>query len=167
MQLCCPRKCEGRVPSREKKRKFVLDMMQKQGLESVMDRQIPFLLGDPGIDLMDPLALSVKAMALEVGEAAFARQAEAIWNREDTRDVLADLTCPTLILVGEKDSVTPEAASLEMDLIRRGKDEEGHYCENDEVEFHVVPDAAHMLTMQAPDLTSELLFKFFLKYKER
>jgi pimeloyl-ACP methyl ester carboxylesterase len=55
-----------------------------------------------------------RQMAREVGAAAFARQQTAIMARADSRPTLKDIRCPTLVLVGESDALTPPDRATEM-----------------------------------------------------
>lgn len=53
--------------------------------------------------LIDPIA----AMAERVGRDGFLRQQSAILNRVDSRPSLAAIGCPTLVLAGRQDLLTP------------------------------------------------------------
>jgi surfactin synthase thioesterase subunit len=61
-----------------------------------------------------PLVDSVKAMAQAVGRAGFVRQQTAIIGRPDSRPLLAQIRCPTLVLCGREDRVLPLEMSEEM-----------------------------------------------------
>jgi len=56
----------------------------------------------------------VRAMAEETGPAAFLRQQHAIIGRSDSRPGLAAIACPTLVLVGDGDALTPPVLAEEM-----------------------------------------------------
>ncbi|MBL0143297.1 MAG: alpha/beta hydrolase [Betaproteobacteria bacterium] len=60
------------------------------------------------------LVATVKAMAAATGKAAYCRQQEAIIGRIDSRPHLARINCPTLILCGKEDTLTPVALHQEM-----------------------------------------------------
>jgi pimeloyl-ACP methyl ester carboxylesterase len=53
-------------------------------------------------------------MHLAVGAAAFVRQQRAILSRPDSRPSLAAIQCPTLVLVGDGDKVTPREVAEEL-----------------------------------------------------
>lgn len=95
----------------------------------------------------EPLRLLVRQMADDVGAEGFIRQQQAIMRRPDSRPTLASLTCPTLVLVGEEDEITPVAEAREMAGIvgERGR-------------LSIVPQCGHLSTLEAPDaVTRELL----------
>ena len=53
-------------------------------------------------------------MAEDVGSAAFIRQQTAILGRPDSRATLGGIRCPTLVLVGEDDELTPPDRAAEI-----------------------------------------------------
>src|SRR5262249_19448066 len=53
----------------------------------------------------------VGEMAADTGVDAFVRQEEAIIARMDSRPLLASIRCPTLVLVGDGDELTPPSLS--------------------------------------------------------
>ena len=55
-----------------------------------------------------------RLMAEDVGPEAFLRQQTAIMGRPDSRPLLATIDCPTLVLVGEQDELTPLDRAVEM-----------------------------------------------------
>lgn len=78
-------------------------------------------------------------MARRIGQAGFVRQQTAAMNRPDQRDVLKALSVPALVLCGRDDQTTPPARSEEMAQLLPG-----------DVELVLVPDAAHLTTLEQP-----------------
>ena len=71
-------------------------------VEALRHRQVhPDLADDIG------LAGTFRAMARRVGPAGFARQQAAIIARPDSRPMLRDIECPTLVVCGRDDQVVP------------------------------------------------------------
>lgn len=60
------------------------------------------------------LVATVKAMAAGTGKEAYCRQQEAIIGRIDSRPHLGEIKCPTLVLCGKEDALTPVALHQEM-----------------------------------------------------
>ncbi len=56
----------------------------------------------------------VLAMTERVGRVAFERQQMAAITRPDCRDLLSDIVCPTLVIGGREDRVTPPALQEEI-----------------------------------------------------
>ena len=95
----------------------------------------------------EPLRLLVRRMADEIGAEGFVRQQKAIMKRPDSRPVLASLSVPTLVLVGQEDEITPVAEAREMAGLVGGA-----------ARLAVVPGCGHLSTLEAPEaVTAELL----------
>ena len=87
----------------------------------------------------------VRLMAEETGSDAFVRQQKAIMARPDARPLLASIRCPTLVLVGEGDELTPPALSQEIAAAIVG------------ARLVVVPDCGHLSTLEQPDAVNRAL----------
>jgi len=79
----------------------------------VADQQFPLLIhpsrqSDPAVREL------VRLMASEIGAEAFIRQQRAIIGRVDSRPGLGAIGCPTLVLVGDGDQLTPPELSVEL-----------------------------------------------------
>lgn len=81
----------------------------------------------------------VDAMAAEVGTAGYLRQQRANIARPDSRPTLATIRCPTLVLVGEQDPLTPPERAAE---IAAGI--EGAHLER-------VRECGHLSALERPD----------------
>ena len=65
--------------------------------------------------LADPAVTgTVQAMAESTGKDGFLRQQTAILGRPDSRPDLRAIACPTLVLAGREDQITPPELQLEM-----------------------------------------------------
>ena len=85
------------------------------------------------------------AMALANGMDAYLDQQNAIINRPDSRPQLAAIDCPTLIVVGDGDQITPPPLAHEMaDLIAGSR-------------VVVVPKAGHMALIEQPQAVTDAL----------
>ena len=63
----------------------------------------------------DPLLASViKLMGQRVGEAACLGQLDTLRSREDRREMLTEIACPTLLIAGRNDPATPVELHEEM-----------------------------------------------------
>jgi pimeloyl-ACP methyl ester carboxylesterase len=60
------------------------------------------------------LVAIIRTMARNVGKHAFLRQERAIIGRADSRPLLGSIACPTLVLCGREDALTPLAAHEDM-----------------------------------------------------
>jgi len=71
-----------------------------------VETRLPLLLGPTAF--ADPTLREVtRAMALDVGARRYADQQRAIMDRPDSTGDLARIACPTLVLCGRDDALTP------------------------------------------------------------
>lgn len=95
----------------------------------------------------EPLRLLVRQMAEEIGAEGFVRQQTAIMKRPDSRPVLAGLSIPTLVLVGQEDEITPVTEAREMAGLVGAR-----------ARLAILPGCGHLSTLEAPQaVTAELL----------
>jgi pimeloyl-ACP methyl ester carboxylesterase len=87
----------------------------------------------------------VRAMAEDTGPETFVRQQHAIMARTDARPLLATIKCPTLVLVGEGDELTPPALAQEIAACIAGS------------RLVVVPDSGHLSTLEQPAAVNRAL----------
>ena len=101
------------VPERVADRRRLIEIARTEGVARVQRLLLPRLVHP---DRMADAALveAVVRMAEETGLDAFLRQQEAIIARPDSRPLLAAIRCPTLVLVGADDQLTPPELAREM-----------------------------------------------------
>jgi pimeloyl-ACP methyl ester carboxylesterase len=75
---------------------------------------------------------------LAAGAAQLVQQNRAVMSRPDARLHLPQLSCPTLVLCGDADQLTPPECSREIAALVPG------------AEFQLIAECGHMLTMERP-----------------
>jgi pimeloyl-ACP methyl ester carboxylesterase len=90
------------------RRRGLIELAGKGHFKGVTPQLLPQLIGR---DRLTDTALvdTIMAMAERVGHDAFLRQQTAIMGRPDGRADLGRIACPTLVLCGRDDAVTPFA----------------------------------------------------------
>ena len=132
------------VPERTEQRRPLLQLARQGRFPDITDNQFPLLVhrkrhGDA------KLRATVRAMNEETGADAYLRQQQAIMTRPDSRPGLAAIACPTLVLVGDDDQLTPPALAHEMAAGIRGS------------RLVIVPDSGHLSTIEQPHAVTEAL----------
>jgi pimeloyl-ACP methyl ester carboxylesterase len=90
----------------------------------------------------------VRTMAEETGAQAFLRQQHALMTRADSRPSLTAIRCPTLVLVGDGDELTPPPLSQEIAAGVAGS------------RLVIVADCGHLSTMEQPDAVNRALVEW-------
>lgn len=85
------------------------------------------------------------AMMLRAGAAALVRQNRAVMARADLRPTLAAITCPTLVVCGAQDQLTPPEHSREIAAAIPG------------AQLQLLSECGHTLTWEQPQAVTTLL----------
>jgi pimeloyl-ACP methyl ester carboxylesterase len=94
------------TPEQTARRRGLIELAEKGEFQGVTPRLLPVFLHPARLDDR-ALTEAVTAMAARVGKDAFLRQQRAIMGRIDGRPSLAAIGCPTLVLCGREDQLTP------------------------------------------------------------
>lgn len=100
-------------PDKVAQRQATIQIAREHGLRRVREAMEPNLL-HPGHAHDPAIVMRLARMAAKVGVEGFARQQTAIMNRADSRPLLPRITCPTLVLCGREDSMTPPEVAHEI-----------------------------------------------------
>ncbi len=84
-------------------------------------------------------------MAVDTEPDVWAQQIHAIIGRADSVPMLGNITCPTLVVVGDEDELTPPELAREM------------AAGIPDAQLEVIKDCGHMSTMEKPDQLTGLL----------
>ena len=131
---------------RQKRIRRELVRMSTMGkFKGVTPRLLPRFLS-PAALKNETLSSAVMAMGEAVGQHNFALQQQAIMNRHDQMDTLAQFQKPSLVLCGDLDELTPPELAYQMaDVLT-------------DVELVILPNVGHLSAMEAPDeVTAALL----------
>ena len=101
------------TPEQTATRRALIRLAQHGRFGEVPRRLLPNMVHPARLD-DERLAAAVFGMAQAVGPEAFVRQEEAIIARPDSRGDLPGIACPTLVLCGRQDALTPLPLHEEM-----------------------------------------------------
>ena len=132
------------TPEQSERRRSQIALARQGRLLEVADQQFPLMVsvrrhGDASLRALN------QQMAADVGPEAFGRQQTAIIGRIDSRPDLAAITCPTLVLVGEHDILTPPDRAQEMAEAIGG------------ARLVVIQDSGHLSTAEQPEAVAAAL----------
>jgi pimeloyl-ACP methyl ester carboxylesterase len=135
------------LPEQTKQRKLQIDMATSGRFADIPPLLFPKFVAAARHDDA-ALRTIVETMAYDVGAHAFVRQQTAIMHRADSRPDLAAIRCPTLVIVGEHDALTPPERAAEMVAAISGARQV------------VVPDCGHLSPLEQPELVTRALTEF-------
>jgi pimeloyl-ACP methyl ester carboxylesterase len=134
------------TPEQGEQRLAQIEVAKTLGLLDVVDAVFPRWVhrnrrGD------ERLREIVGKMAAEVGVDGFVNQQTAIRGRPDSRPLLGTITCPTLVLVGDGDELTPPERAAEIASGIRG------------ARLVTVPESGHLSTLEQPAAVTRVLLE--------
>jgi pimeloyl-ACP methyl ester carboxylesterase len=135
------------APEQTEQRKRQIEMARAGRFDAIAQLLFPRFVsaarhGDAALQAI------VRTMAADTGPEAFVRQQTAIMSRVDSRPGLPSIRCPTLILVGADDTLTPPDRAAEMAAGIPGAREV------------VVPSCGHLSTLEQPQAVTDALTAF-------
>ena len=135
---------EADAPSRRSERLAWIAKAKTHGLEALISDHMDMWLHPQHLK-DEALVAEVAGSARNVGLVAYERQLTAIMNRRDSSPTLASISCPTLVLCGRQDLMTPVQLHEAM-------------ADNIEgAELVIVEDSGHLPTLEKPDVVSAAL----------
>jgi len=132
------------LPERSEQRRQMIAQAEREGLQRVVDGLLQGFLR-PAAQADKRLTDTVRRMADNTGIEGFKRQQSAIIRRLDSRPFLRSIRCPTLVLVGHDDVLTPVAMAQEIAAGIPG------------AKLEIVPDCGHLSTLEQPEAVSRAL----------
>jgi pimeloyl-ACP methyl ester carboxylesterase len=132
------------TPERKAGRLELIDLAEREGSGAAQDALMPSLVHKDRL-AEKPLIDAIRRMGVDTGVTAFKRQQAAIMTRPDSRPFLASIRCPTLVLVGREDALTP--VDLAQEIAARIP---GAWLE-------IVPACGHLSTMERPEAVNRAL----------
>lgn len=112
--VLCDTRAEADAPQARESRLRMRAALDEQGVSAVADEMIPRLLGETTRQARPAVAERVRALALANRRDGVAGIITAMMNRADSTPLLPTIACPTLIVVGDEDVITPPAMSQAM-----------------------------------------------------
>ena len=141
-------------PNNSALRKRQIKAVQSGLLSTVMKTELkPNYVYNSGIN-DETLSLCLN-MAMSLGPNAFVAQSLALMHRADYVERIKDVTCPTLIISGENDTLCPLDRHLEIaERLPHAK-------------LTVIPNCGHLSSLEHPDVVTAALLDFLLSQKEK
>lgn len=129
------------------RREGMIALCQEGKFNEVIETLYPFLVHS---DRLTDAKLKhyVMNMALRMGPEVFIRQQRAIIARINQIPHLSKISCPTVVVCGEQDQITPLECSKEMVANMSG------------AELFKVSNCGHMSTLEKPDQVSSIMHKW-------
>lgn len=123
-------------------------------LEAVTERLLP-RLSHPDMMNLPTVRGVIQSMAASLGKEVFIRQQRAIMGRPDSRPTLANIACPTLVICGREDQITPPEMAEEIAAGIK------------QAELRIIEQCGHLSTLDQPEEVSGVLVEWIRKIKDQ
>src|SRR5882724_3798315 len=133
------------LPEETERRRALMQLAQRgRNFTPVTNRMLPLLVHESRVK--DELLVKViREMAERTGIEAYIRQQNAIIGRPEYRSMLSSIACPTLLLCGRQDRLTPLENSEQMAAAIPG------------AKLVVVEECGHMSTLERPEVVNKAM----------
>lgn len=135
------------MPEQTERRQLGMAMAREGRFGKITEMLFPMLV-HPNHRMDAALLELVQAMADDCGADAYIRQQTAIIGRANSRTTLAAIRCPTLVLVGDKDQLTPPTLAEEIAAGIPG------------ARLVTIVGAGHLPALEQPDATNRALMEW-------
>lgn len=139
---------EADAPETLEGRRKLLAILHDKGPDGVADEMIPKLLGPTAKATRPDLPGLVRELIRGNSSACVAGAIKALMTRPDSTPLLSSIHCPTLIVVGEEDALTPPSLSRGMHDAIAGS------------ELVTIPHAGHLSNLEQPEAFNAALAHF-------
>jgi pimeloyl-ACP methyl ester carboxylesterase len=129
-------------------REKVALLAESEGPGAVADLQLPRLISDYTRQHSPEVEVRIRQMILAATAQGIAAASRGMGLRADSIDLLATISCPTLVLVGERDVLTPPAVA------------QAYAAQIPGAQFAIIPSAGHLSNMEQPDAFFDALHNF-------
>jgi pimeloyl-ACP methyl ester carboxylesterase len=138
------------TPEATLQRRALVTQARTGDFRALLKQVLPPILLHPDHQDDEALIETHVRMGLAVGVEAMARQQEAIITRADSRPHLAAISVPTLVLVGDRDLLTPPERAEELAAAIPN------------ARLKVVPVCGHASTLEQPEAVNRALIEWIV-----
>ncbi len=151
--VLCDTRSEADTNESKLKRAATIRMVKGAGVEKFAADFVKSVFAPQTFERDPETVHFIQDIIEETSPTAIVGTLLALAARTDTTASLPNINVPTLILVGEHDTLTPPSAAEAM----------GAKIANSEL--HVIPDAAHMSNLENPEVFNKHLLDFLSQQK--
>ncbi len=151
--VLCDTKSESDGNEAKIKRAAAIRNIQINGIKAYAADYVKNVFAPESLEKKQDAVKLIQSIIERTAPAALFGTLLALASRTDTTACLPSIQCPTLILVGEKDTVTPPSAAQSLKENIRDS------------ELQIIPHAAHMSNLENPEVFNKHLVEFVSKIK--
>lgn len=146
--VLCDTRAMGDTPEVADGRRQAAELVIADGPRSLVDSMMPRLFAEATVAQSPEMVDSLRRIMMETDRQTIATAALGMARRPDVRPRLGEIECPTLVVVGEQDAISPVD---EMRAIAEGIPHS---------RFVEIADSGHMSPMEKPNEFNSAVLEF-------
>ena len=136
------------TPEASANREHVAQLAENQGSGAIADLQLPRLISDYTRQHHPEVENRVRQLIDAATPQGIAAASRGMASRADSSDLLAEISCPALVIVGEKDALTPPQVARD------------YAAQFPEAQLVVIPHAGHLSNLEQPQIFIQTIRQF-------
>ncbi len=146
--ILCDTRAEADNAEGKANRDKMIATAQSEGAAPIAAQMLPKLLGQTSQNERESVVNTVQNLALQQSPTAIANALRALRDRPDSLDLLGQITVPTLVIVGDEDTITPLAMAQTL-------------ADNiPQAQLKIIPQAGHLSNIEQPEEFNRAIRKF-------
>lgn len=146
--VLCDTRALADAPDAAAARRVMADRVLREGPAPLVESMLPRLFAPATVQTRPDLVAAIRQVMTATDPRTLAAASRGMAVRPDSTPALRDIACPTLVLVGEHDAISPPA---EMRRIAAAIPR---------AQFVEIPGSGHLAPLEAPDAVSAALASF-------
>ena len=138
-------------PDQTAMREGMIELAHSEGIAPVINNLMKVFIAESRHGDKELTGI-IRTMAKDTGVAAFESQQRAIMGRMDALPLLASVHCPTLVICGDEDVLTPPKLAEEIANAVPG------------AELTMIEGSGHIATLEKPEAVSKALNRFLQRF---
>ncbi|NTV45219.1 MAG: alpha/beta fold hydrolase [Chlorobiales bacterium] len=143
--VLCDTRAEADTEAGREARYEFIDALMKKGNDEAVSRMVPKFFAERTYTEKPELIERISALIRVQKPEAIAAQLMALASRDDSTMMLKSIACPTTILVGDEDKITPPSIAADIQA-RISKSE-----------LHLLKACGHLPNLEEPEAFNQLL----------
>jgi len=145
-------KHQADTPEQRRVRQALITVAKNKGAGTVASLLVPKLFGAHTFDNNPALPLFITRQIEATAPASIVAASLAMADRQDSTDLLPKIHCPTLIITGEQDTLTPPALAHEM------------AAQIPQATVRILPQAGHLSNLEQPAVFNQVLTEYVAQF---
>ncbi len=146
--ILCDTRATADTEEAKQGRYEMVELARTKGASAIAEKMIPKLLGATTLKSFPGAASHVRSMIEAAQPEGIAQSLIGMARRDDSTELLSHINCPTLIIVGDEDTLTPPADSGKMAQTIAGS------------RLEVIPGAGHLSNLERPAIFNQAVGDF-------